>query len=72
MVGIAQNGKKCLIFIVVPQVRTKMREKGKRDKNKTKTGEWISQMKTHQYTSICMYIHIHGHAIIYTYRYTYA
>ena len=52
MAEIAQNGKKCLIFIVVPQVRTKMREKGKRDKNKTKTGEWISQMKTHQYTSI--------------------
>ena len=30
--GIAQNGKKRLIFIVVPQVRTKMREKGKEGK----------------------------------------
>ena len=32
MAGIAQNGKKRLIFIVVPQVRTKMREKCKREK----------------------------------------
>ena len=36
MAGIAQNGQKRLIFIVVPQVRTKMREKGKRDIKKTK------------------------------------
>ena len=34
MAGIAQNGQKRLIFIVVPQVRTKMREKGKREKKK--------------------------------------
>ena len=33
MAWIAQNGQKCLILIVVPQVRTKMREKGKREKN---------------------------------------
>ena len=39
MTGIAQNGQKSLIFIVAPQVRTKMGEKG----NKT---EWISQWKT--------------------------
>ena len=32
MAGIAQNGQKRLIFIVVPEVRTKMREKGKREK----------------------------------------
>ena len=34
MAGIAQNGQKRLIFIVVPQVKTKMREKGKQDKKK--------------------------------------
>ena len=33
MAGIAQNRQKRLIFIVVPQVRTKMKEKGKRKKN---------------------------------------
>ena len=33
MVGIAQNGKKRLIFIVVPQVRTTMKEMGKREKH---------------------------------------
>ena len=32
MVGIAQNEQKRLIFIVVLQFRTKMREKGKREK----------------------------------------
>ena len=32
MAGIAQNGQKRLIFIVVPQFRTKKREKGKRKK----------------------------------------
>ena len=36
MAGIAQNGQKHLIFIVVPQVKTKMREKGKREKRKKK------------------------------------
>ena len=37
MAGIAQNGQKRLIFIVVPQVGTKMGEKGKRGKKKKKT-----------------------------------
>ena len=32
MAGLAQNGQKCIIFIAVPQFRTKMREKGKREK----------------------------------------
>ena len=32
MAGIAQNGRKRLIFIVLPQARTNMREKGKREK----------------------------------------
>ena len=32
MAGIAQNRQKSLIFIVVPQVRTKMREEGKQEK----------------------------------------
>ena len=32
MAGIAQNGQNCLIFIVIPQVRTKMRGRGKREK----------------------------------------
>ena len=36
MAGIAQNGQKRLMFIVVPQVRTKIREKGKREKNSNK------------------------------------
>ena len=35
---IAQNGQKRLIFIVVPQVRTKMREKGKREKKQHENG----------------------------------
>ena len=33
MTRIAQDGQKRLIFIVVPQIRTKMREKGKLEKN---------------------------------------
>ena len=35
MAEIAQNEQKYLIFIVVPQVRKKIREKGKREKKKT-------------------------------------
>ena len=34
MPGIAQNGQKHLIFIVVPQVRMKIREKGKQENKK--------------------------------------
>ena len=37
MAGITQNGQKRLILIVVPQVITKMREKGKRGKKSTAT-----------------------------------
>ena len=33
MAEIAQNGQKRLIFIVIPQIRMKIREKGKRGKN---------------------------------------
>ena len=36
MAGIAQNGQKRLTFFVVPQARTKMREKGKREKKDKK------------------------------------
>ena len=32
MAGIAQNEQKRLIFIMVPQVRTKIKEKGKQKK----------------------------------------
>ena len=32
MDGIAQNGQKSPMFIVVPQVRAKMKDKGKREK----------------------------------------
>ena len=45
MAGIAQNGQKRLIFIVVPQVRTKMREKGKREK---KTKQKKQQQQQHE------------------------
>ena len=45
MAGLTQNGQKRLIFIVVPQVRTKMREKGKRKRkmrmNKSKENTLI-------------------------------
>ena len=37
MAEIPQTGQKCLTAIVVPQVGTKMREMGKREKTKTKT-----------------------------------
>ena len=36
MAGIAQNRKKRLTFIVALQIRTKIREKGKRQENKKK------------------------------------
>ena len=36
MAGIAQNGQKHLLLIVAPQVRTKMREKGKQEKQTNK------------------------------------
>ena len=42
MTKIAQNRQKRLIIIVFLQAKTKMREKGKREK---KTREWISQRK---------------------------
>ena len=46
MAGIAQNGKKRLIFIVLPRVRTKMRENGKREKNNKKKKQQQKQRKT--------------------------
>ena len=42
MIGIAQNRQKCLIFTAVPQIRTKMREKGKQEE---KTRECICHRK---------------------------
>ena len=43
MAGIVQNGQKRPIFIVVPQVRNKMREKGKRER-KEKSDVTTSQI----------------------------
>ena len=81
MTAIAQNAQKRLNFIVVPQVRTKMRE-GKRESNNnkknthththTQTWEWIRQRKTHWSKFTCIkYTHTHRHANIFTYRYTF-
>ena len=39
MAAIAQNGQKRLIFIMVPQVRAKIKEKGKREKNNMRTNK---------------------------------
>ena len=58
MSGIAQNVQKRLIFIVVFQVRTKMREKGKR-------GEKTKMNKLNE--NILIYMHMY----IYTYPRTY-
>ena len=46
MAGIVQNGQKCLIFIVVSQIRAKMREKGKQGN------------KSWEYIYIYIYIYI--------------
>ena len=54
MVGIAQNEQKRLIFIVVPQFRTKMREKGKREKNR-------KMDKSKENTLIYMHMYICTH-----------
>ena len=63
MAGIVQNGQKRLIFIVVPQGRTKMLEKGKGEKN-------VRMDKSKENTNIYPYVYIHtyGHnKYIYTY-----
>ena len=48
MAGTAQNGQKRLIFIVIPQVRTKMREKGKREKTTTTTATTKQQQNENE------------------------
>ena len=60
MARIGQYGEKRLIFIVFTQVRAKVNEKGKQEKE-----EWISQRKT------LIYIHMHIYTYIYTQTYTY-
>ena len=72
MTGIAQNGNKRLIFIVVPQVRTNMREKSRRGQKQKYMRRDKSKENTLIYISICIYAHTHGHTNIYTRRYTYA
>ena len=79
MAGIAQNEQKRLIFIVFPQVRTKVKEKGKREKNKQtnelKTKQNIKQNKTkHEngcvkgnHTNIYPYLYIYTPTDIQTY-----
>ena len=68
MSGISQNGQKRLIFVVFPEVRTKLNEKGKREKNirmnKPKENTLIyMQMYIYTPTDILAYIdrntHIH-------------
>ena len=41
--GIAQSGQKRLIFIVVPQVRMEMREKGKRKKQQQQQQQYENE-----------------------------
>ena len=63
LAGIAQNRQKCLIFIVVPQVRTKMRGKGKLGKQKNPL-----KMSTHRHLNIykCRYKYSHKQIICYS------
>ena len=71
MDGIAQCGQKRLIFIVVTQVRTKMTEKGKREKNNMKMDK--SNEKTLIYIYMHMYIYTHPRTYkLHKYRYTYS
>ena len=58
MAKTTKNGQKHLIPIVLPQVRTKMREKGKRGKK-----QWISQRKI---TLICTHMYTYLHIIYYS------
>ena len=62
MVGIAQNGQKRLMFILVPQVRTKMREKFKREKKKIVNK---SKKNTLIYIHVNIYTHSRTHKHIY-------
>ena len=73
MAGIAQNGQKRLIFTAVPQVRTKMREKGKRENNNNNNMR-MNKSKENALIYIHMYIYTHtnGHTNIYKYRDTYS
>ena len=59
MAGIAQNGQKRLIFIVVPQVKTKMREKGKRGKKNQQQQQHKNEYAKGKYTNIYAYVYIH-------------
>ena len=52
MAGIAQNRQKCLIFIVVPPTRTKIREMGKQEKKHDVLGK-----HTNIYQNVYIYTH---------------
>ena len=52
MARIAENEQKRLILIVVPQITTKMREKGKRDKRQVEKSK-----EKHTYIYPFVYIH---------------
>ena len=54
MSGIVQNGQKRLILIVIPQIRMKIREKGKRGKNTR-----MDKSKENTLTYIHKYIYTH-------------
>ena len=54
MAGIAQNGQEHLIFIAVPQVRTKMREESKREKKHE------NERVREKHINIYPYVYIHA------------
>ena len=62
MAGMPQNRQKRLIFTVVFQVRSKMREKGKRQKKKN-----MRMDKSKENTIIYMHMHIYTHMDMQTY-----
>ena len=58
MAGIAQNGQKRLIFILVPQVTEKMREKGKSKMDKSKEKNIYPYVYIYTNTHLRTYKHI--------------
>ena len=71
MAGIAQNRKKRLTFIVALQIRTKMREKGKRqENNKKKDKKHPKDMRMDKSKeNTLMYIHMYICTHPRTYKY---
>ena len=66
MTGIAQNGNKRLIFIVVPQVRTNMREKSRRGQKQ----KYMRRDKSKENTLIYIHMYICTHPRTYKHIYT--